>query len=140
MCVHALIHNLRSQLKRSWAKICSWLKCERVKTRDRHHTKYRQCKWALRDRQVIPDSLYSARLQGITVVVFINLCARLSNDMHIAESRARFDEYNYRDSLQARAIEGIGYCFTYAVPMVLVKCWKVAHWNAKKLQKKLPKI
>ncbi|KAL9979607.1 hypothetical protein ACROYT_G017290 [Oculina patagonica] len=30
--------------------------------------------------------------------------------MHIAESRAWFDEYNYRDSLQARAIEGIGNC------------------------------
>ncbi len=28
----------------------------------------------------IPDSLYSARLQGITVVVFIKSCARLSND------------------------------------------------------------
>ncbi len=27
--------------------------------------------------------------------------------MHIAESRAWFDEYNYRDFLQARAIEGI---------------------------------
>ena len=27
----------------------------------------------------------------------------------VAESRAWFDEYNYRDSLQARAIEGIGY-------------------------------
>ncbi len=29
--------------------------------------------------------------------------------MHIAESRTWFDEYNYRDSLQVRAIEGIGY-------------------------------
>ena len=33
------------------------------------------------------------------------------------------------------------------IPIVLVKCWKVAHWNAKKLKKakklklkKLPKI
>ncbi len=31
--------------------------------------------------------------------------------MHVAESRAWFDEYNYRDSLQARAIEGIGHSF-----------------------------
>ncbi len=30
--------------------------------------------------------------------------------MQVAESRTWFDEYNYRDSLQARAIEGIGYC------------------------------
>ncbi len=34
--------------------------------------------------------------------------------MHVvesrAESRAWFDKYNYRDSLQARAIEEIGYC------------------------------
>ncbi len=30
--------------------------------------------------------------------------------MHFAESRAWFDEYNYRDSLQSPAIEGIGYC------------------------------
>ncbi len=30
--------------------------------------------------------------------------------MHITGSRAWFDEYNYRDSLQAQAIEGIGYC------------------------------
>ncbi len=29
--------------------------------------------------------------------------------MHIAESRTWFDEYNYRDSLQARAIEGISH-------------------------------
>ena len=47
----------------------------------------------------MPDSLYGARLQGITVDVFIKPCTRLSND-----------EYNYRDSLQARAIEGIGHC------------------------------
>ena len=46
----------------------------------------------------MPDSLYGARLQGITVVVFI-----------VAKSRAWFDEYIYRDSLQARAIEGIGH-------------------------------
>ena len=48
---------------------------------------------------LMPDSLYGARLQGITVDVFIKPCTRLSND-----------EYNYRDSLQARAIEGIGHC------------------------------
>ena len=47
----------------------------------------------------MPDSLYSARLQGFTVVVFI-----------VAKSRAWFDEYIYHDSLQARAIEGIGHC------------------------------
>ena len=47
----------------------------------------------------MPDSLYDARLQGIMVDVFIKPCTRLSND-----------EYNYRDSLQARAIEGIGHC------------------------------
>ena len=46
----------------------------------------------------MPDSLYGARLQGITVVVFI-----------VAKSRAWFDEYIYHDSLQARAIEGIGH-------------------------------
>ena len=46
----------------------------------------------------MPDSLYGACLQGITVVVFI-----------IAKSRAWFDEYIYHDSLQARAIEGIGH-------------------------------
>ena len=47
---------------------------------------------------VMPDSLYGARLQGFTVVVFI-----------VAKSRAWFDEYIYHDSLQARAIEGIGH-------------------------------
>ena len=47
----------------------------------------------------MPDSLYGARLQGFTVVVFI-----------IAKSCAWFDEYIYHDSLQARAIEGIGHC------------------------------
>ena len=46
----------------------------------------------------MPDSLYGARLQGIMVDVFIKPCTGLSND-----------EYNYRDSLQARAIEGIGH-------------------------------
>ncbi len=44
----------------------------------------------------MPDSLYGARLQGITVVVFI-----------VAKSRIYFDEYNYHNSLQARIIEGI---------------------------------
>ena len=52
----------------------------------------------------MPDSLYSARLQGFTVVVFI-----------VAKSRAWFDEYIYRDSLQARAIEGIGHYANYQV-------------------------
>ena len=47
---------------------------------------------------LMPDSLYCARLQGIMVDVFIKPCTRLSND-----------EYNYRESLQARAIEGIGH-------------------------------
>ena len=46
----------------------------------------------------MPDSLYGACLQGFTVVVFI-----------IAKSCAWFDEYIYHDSLQVRAIEGIGY-------------------------------
>ena len=46
----------------------------------------------------MPDSLYGARLQGFTVVVFI-----------VAKSRAWFDKYIYHDSLQARAIEGIGH-------------------------------
>ena len=46
----------------------------------------------------MPDFLYGARLQGFTVVVFI-----------VAKSRAWFDEYIYHDSLQARAIEGIGH-------------------------------
>ena len=46
----------------------------------------------------MPDSLYGVRLQGIMVDVFIKPCTRLSND-----------EYNYRESLQARAIEGIGH-------------------------------
>ena len=45
---------------------------------------------------LMPDSLYGACLQGFTVVVFI-----------VAKSRAWFDEYNYHDSLQVRAIEGI---------------------------------
>ncbi len=36
--------------------------------------------------------------------------ARDSATRIVAESRAGFDEHNYRDSLQARAIEGIGYC------------------------------
>ncbi len=45
---------------------------------------------------LMPDSLSGERLQGIVVVVFIKPCARLRNN-----------EYNYRDSLQARAIEGI---------------------------------
>ena len=32
-------------------------------------------------------------------------------------------------------------CFaSRPIPIVLVECWKVAHWNAKKLLKKLPKI
>ena len=44
------------------------------------------------DKQGMPDSLYGARLQGFTVVVFI-----------VAKSRA------WHDSLQARAIEGIGH-------------------------------
>ncbi len=43
-------------------------------------------------------SLYGARLQEVMVVVFIKPFARLSND-----------EYNYTDSLQACAIEGIGH-------------------------------
>ena len=47
----------------------------------------------------MPDSLYGARLEGIMVDVFIKPCTRLRND-----------EYNYRESLQARAIEGIGHC------------------------------
>ena len=47
----------------------------------------------------IPDSLYGARLQGFTVVVFI-----IAN-----KSRAWFDEYIYHDSLQVHAIEGIGH-------------------------------
>ena len=46
----------------------------------------------------MPDSLYGARLQGFTVVVFI-----------VAKPRAWFDEYIYHDSLQAHAIEGIGH-------------------------------
>ena len=46
----------------------------------------------------MPDSLYGARLQGFTVAVFI-----------VAKSRAWFDEYIYHDSLQARAIGGIGH-------------------------------
>ena len=46
----------------------------------------------------MPDSLYGARLQGIMVYVFIKPCVRLSND-----------EYNYRESLRARVIEGIGH-------------------------------
>ena len=45
----------------------------------------------------MPDSLYGARLQGIMVDVFIKPCTRLSND-----------EYNHRESLQARVKEGIG--------------------------------
>ncbi len=45
----------------------------------------------------MPDSLFGALMQGIMVVVCIKPCVRLSND-----------EYNCRDSLQARAIEGIG--------------------------------
>ncbi len=44
----------------------------------------------------MPDSLYGTRLQGIMVVVFITPCARLSNV-----------EYNYRDTLQAHALDGI---------------------------------
>ena len=48
---------------------------------------------------IMPDSLYGTRLQGFMVVVFI-----------AAKSRAWFDEYIYHDSLQARAIEGIGHC------------------------------
>ncbi len=44
------------------------------------------------DLLTMPDSLYGARLQGFTVVVFI-----------VAKSRAWFDEYIYHDSLQARA-------------------------------------
>ena len=47
----------------------------------------------------MPDSLYGARLQGIMVDVFIKPCTRFSNG-----------EYNYHESLQARAIEGIGHC------------------------------
>ena len=47
-------------------------------------------------KKAMPDSLYGARLQGFTVVVFI-----------FAKSCAWFDEYVYQDSLQARAIEGI---------------------------------
>ena len=47
----------------------------------------------------MPDSLYGARLQGFTVVVFI-----------VAKSCAWFDEYIYHDSLQVHAIEGIGHC------------------------------
>ena len=50
------------------------------------------------ENTAMPDSLYGARLQGFTVVVFI-----------VAKSRAWFDEYIYHDSLQARAIEGIGH-------------------------------
>ncbi len=46
--------------------------------------------------------------------------------MRVAESRARFDEYNYRDSLQARAIEGIGYWPVYTKAKVL----KVARCSA----------
>ena len=46
----------------------------------------------------MPDSLHGARLQGFTAVVFI-----------VAKSRAWFYEYIYHDSLQARAIEGIGH-------------------------------
>ena len=49
----------------------------------------------------MPDSLYGARLQGFTVVVFI-----------VAKSRAGFDEYIYHDSLQAHAIEGIGHSYS----------------------------
>ena len=45
---------------------------------------------------LMPDSLYGVRLQGIMVDVFIKPCMRLIND-----------EYNYCESLQARAIEGI---------------------------------
>ncbi len=45
------------------------------------------------------DFLYDACLQGITVVVSV-----------VAKSHAWFDEYNYHDSLQARAIEGIRHC------------------------------
>ena len=54
---------------------------------------------SLRTFALMPNSLYGARLQGFTVVVFI-----------VAKSRAWFDEYIYHDSLQARAIEGIGHC------------------------------
>jgi len=42
----------------------------------------------------MPDSLYGVHLQGITVVVLIKPCTRLSNN-----------EYNYSDSLQACPIE-----------------------------------
>ncbi len=44
------------------------------------------------------DSLYGALLQGTTVVVSI-----------VSKSRAGFDEYNYHDFLQVRAMEGIGH-------------------------------
>ena len=53
---------------------------------------------------IMLDSLYGARLQGFTVVVFI-----------VAKSRAWFDEYIYHDSLQARVIEGIG----HSPPLIL---------------------
>ena len=55
-------------------------------------------KLRFKSRLLMPYSLYGARLQGFTVVVFT-----------VAKSRAWFDEYIYHDSLQARAIEGIGH-------------------------------
>ncbi len=34
--------------------------------------------------------------------------------MHAAESRAWLDKYNYRDSLQTRALEGIGNFYSFS--------------------------
>ena len=55
----------------------------------------------------MPDFLYGARLPGIMADVFIKPCTRLS-----------IDEYNYRESLQARAIEGIGH---YSWSLVVIR-------------------
>ncbi len=44
------------------------------------------------------NSLYERRLQGIRGIVII-----------VAKSRARFNEYYYHDTLQARLIQGTGH-------------------------------
>ena len=67
----------------------------------------------------MPDSLYGARLQGFTVIVFI-----------VAKSRAWFDEYIYHDSLQARAIEGIGHYWFMLLTCTIELCCTQEVWRA----------
>ncbi len=79
----------------------------------------------------IADSLYSARLQGITVVVFIKPCARLSNNARCWVSRMVWwiqlpwfpAGARYRGN---RVLTDLLIFYLHRVPIQTHRCWSTA--------------